>query len=107
METRGVCAKLCPMLSMLAVLAVAYAHPEQLVETEWVAAHAADNGLRIIDMRQNGYADAHVPGAVYVSPVAIRDAKNPPTFLPTPQAFADMMIRLGINDATRVVVYDE
>ena len=45
-------------------------------------------------MRQGGYAAGHVPGAVYVSPVAIRDATSPPTFLPTPEAFAD-----GISDA--------
>jgi thiosulfate/3-mercaptopyruvate sulfurtransferase len=87
--------------------AMSYTHPEQLVEPEWVAAHALENNLRIVDMRQSGYAEGHVPGAVYVSPVAIRDAKNPPTFLPTPQAFAAMMMTLGIDDATRVVVYDE
>ncbi len=95
------------MLSVLAVLAVAYAHPEQLVEPEWVAAHAFDNGVRVVDMRQNGYTDGHAPGAVYVPPVSIREAGNPPTFLPTPEAFADMMLRLGIYDSTRVVVYDE
>jgi thiosulfate/3-mercaptopyruvate sulfurtransferase len=95
------------MLAALAVLAVAYAHPEQLVETDWVAAHAADADLRVVDMRQSGYADGHVPGAVYLSPLAIRDAKAPPTFLPTPAAFEEMMGKLGISDATRVVVYDE
>src|SRR5260221_13953954 len=95
------------MLSMLVVLAMTYAHPEQLVETDWVAAHAADANVRIVDMRQAGYADGHVPGAVSVSPVAIRDAKAPPTFLPTPAAFEAMMATLGIGDATRVIVYDE
>ena len=95
------------MLAVLAVLAMTYTHPEQLVETDWVAAHAADANVRIVDMRQAGYADGHVPGAVYVSPVAIRDAQAPPTFLPTPRAFEDMMAKLGIADATRVVVYDE
>src|SRR5438067_11632154 len=95
------------MLSMLVVLAVAYAHPEQLVETDWVAAHAADAGVRIVDMRQSGYAAGHVPGAVHLSPVGIRDANAPPTFLPTPAAFAAMMASLGIGDRTRVVVYDE
>src|SRR5438874_6604505 len=95
------------MLSMLVVLAVAYAHPEQLVETDWVAAHAADAGVRIVDMRQSGYAAGHVPGAVHLSPVAIRDANAPPTFLPTPAAFEAMMASLGIGDRTRVVVYDE
>ena len=92
---------------MLVVLAVAYAHPEQLVETDWVAAHAADAGVRIADMRQSGYAAGHVPGAVHLSPVAIRDANAPPTFLPTPAAFEAMMASLGIGDRTRVVVYDE
>ncbi|MCU1381667.1 MAG: hypothetical protein JWL71_364 [Acidobacteria bacterium] len=95
------------MLAMLAVVAMTYAHPDQLVETDWVSAHAADAAVRIVDMRQNGYADGHVPGAVPLSPVAIRDAKAPPTFLPSPAAFEEMMARLGIGDATRVVVYDE
>ena len=95
------------MLPALALLALTYAHPEQLVETDWVAAHAADANVRIVDMRQSGYADGHVPGAVYVSPVAIRDAKAPPTFLPTPAAFEALMASLGIGGATRVIVYDE
>src|SRR5213596_2261853 len=95
------------LLILAALAAAAYAHPEQLVDTEWVVAHGADADVRIVDMRQNGYADGHLPGAVYVSPVAIRDAKAPPTFLPTPAAFEEMMAKLGISDATRVVVYDE
>jgi thiosulfate/3-mercaptopyruvate sulfurtransferase len=95
------------MIPLLALLAATYAHPEQLVETDWVAAHAADANIRIVDMRQGGYGDGHVPGAVYVSPVAIRDAKAPPTFLPAPAAFEEMMAKLGISDSTRVVVYDE
>src|SRR3954464_2332176 len=96
------------MLLLLAALAAAaYAHPEQLVDTDWVVAHAAVPIVRIVDMRQSGYGDGHVPGAVYLSPVAIRDAKAPPTFLPTPGAFEQLMASLGIGDRTRVVVYDE
>jgi thiosulfate/3-mercaptopyruvate sulfurtransferase len=95
------------MLFIVALLAAAYAHPEQLVDTGWVADHATDPHVRIVDMRQSGYGDGHVPGAVYLSPVAIRDAKAPPTFLPTPDAFAALMSRLGIDDSTHVVAYDE
>ena len=105
------------MLLLLALLASTYAHPEQLVETDWVAAQTASGGnavgrgndaaVRFVDMRQTGYAEGHVPGAVYLSPTAIRDAKNAPTFLPTPDAFREMMARLGISDTTRVIVYDE
>src|SRR3954465_3255032 len=95
------------MLATLALLAMTYAHPEQLVETDWVAAHAGDANVRVVDMRRSGFGDGHVPGAVYISPVAIRDAKAPPTFLPAPAAFEAMMAALGISDSTRVVVYDE
>ena len=95
------------MFPVLAVVAMVYAHPEQLVETDWVAAHSTDKNVRVVDMRQSGYDTGHVPGAVPLSPVAIRDAGAPPTFLPTPAAFEQMMASLGISDATRVVVYDE
>jgi thiosulfate/3-mercaptopyruvate sulfurtransferase len=95
------------MVAMLLLQAAIYTHPEQLVDTAWVAAHARDANVRVVDMRQSGYAAGHVPGAVYLSPVAIRDAKAPPTFLPTPAAFEEMMAKLGIADATRVIVYDE
>src|SRR5438477_4176822 len=95
------------MFAILAVTAMAYAHPDQLVDTDWAAAHAADANVRIVDMRQSGYEAGHVPGAVYLSPVAIRDANAPPTFLPAPAAFEEMMARLGISDSTRVVAYDE
>src|SRR5467141_1966988 len=85
------------MLSIFVLLASTYAHPEQLVETDWVAAHGADANVRIVDMRQSGYADGHVPGAIYVSPVAIRDAKAPPAFLPTPAVFEALMASLGLS----------
>jgi thiosulfate/3-mercaptopyruvate sulfurtransferase len=95
------------MLMLIALLATSYVHPEQLVETEWVAAHGADANVRIVDMRRSGYEQGHVPGAAYLAPDAIRDAKSPPTFLPSAAQFEEMMGRLGISDATRVVVYDE
>src|SRR5438876_1541165 len=97
------------MIPLLALLAATYAHPEQLVETDWLAAHAADANIRIVDMRgqQGAFAAGHIPGAVPLSPVAIREADRPPTFLPTPAEFEASMARLGIGDATRVIVYDE
>ena len=95
------------MMVAFALAALTYVHPEQLVDTDWVAAHAADANVRVVDMRQSGFDAGHVPGAVYLSPVAIRDANAPPTFLPTPAAFEQMMAKLGISNTTRVVVYDE
>ena len=97
------------MIPLLFALAVGYAHPKQLVETDWVAAHAGDANVRVVDMRSaaTAYPGGHVPGAVYLSPVAIRVADRSPTFLPTPQEFEALMTTLGIDNATRVVVYDE
>ena len=97
------------MLPLLALLAATYAHPEQLVDTDWVAAHARDANVRVVDMRMAAaaYSAGHLPGAVYLSPLAIRVADRPPTFLPTPQEFEALMAKIGINNATRVVVYDE
>ena len=94
-------------LLLMSTMAAAYSHPDQLVETDWVAAHATDPSVRIVDMRSAGYTQGHVPGAVYLAPQAIRVANSPPTFLPTPAAFGQMMAGLGISNATRVVVYDE
>jgi 3-mercaptopyruvate sulfurtransferase SseA len=102
MQSAPVAAKLSFMLALLALLAATYAHPEQLVETDWVADHGADANVRVVDMRQSGVDGGHVPGAVYLSPVAIRDAKAPPTFLPAPAAFEQLMAKPGISDATRV-----
>jgi thiosulfate/3-mercaptopyruvate sulfurtransferase len=95
------------VLAILAFAAMAYVHPEQLVATGWVANHAADRDVVVLDMRRSGYAEAHVPDAIELAPEVIRDAKNPPTFLPSSARFAGMMTRLGISDRTRVVVYDE
>lgn len=95
------------MLLLLALLAAGYTNPQQLVDTAWVAAHAGDPDVRIVDMRQSGYAEGHVPGAVYLSPIAIRDAQAPPAFMPTAAAFEALMGTLGVGNATRVIVYDE
>ena len=43
-----------------------YAHPEVLVSTEWVAQHAGDAGVRVVevDVDTSAYEQGHVPGAV-------------------------------------------
>ena len=44
-----------------------YAHPEVLVETEWVAEHLDDPKVRIIDTHidPTSYEAGHIPGAVF------------------------------------------
>jgi thiosulfate/3-mercaptopyruvate sulfurtransferase len=84
-----------------------YARPELLVDTAWLAQHLNDPNVRIVDMRARGYAEGHVPQAVFLDNNWIRNPKAPPTFLPTPEEFAALMSRLGISNTTKVVAYDE
>ena len=85
----------------------AFARPELLVDAQWLSTHLSEPNVRIVDMRPRGYADGHVPGAVWLDNNDIRNPKRPPTFLPTPEEFAALMGRLGISDTTRVIAYDE
>src|SRR2546423_14693493 len=45
-----------------------YAHPEALVETEWLAQHLKDDGIRIVESNEDIllYDTGHVPGAVHI-----------------------------------------
>jgi thiosulfate/3-mercaptopyruvate sulfurtransferase len=98
------------MLSVIAILLAAqsgYARPELLVDATWLAAHVNDQNIRIVDLRPRGYADGHVPGAVWLDNNAIRIASRPPSFLPTPAEFEELMSQLGISNNTRVIAYDE
>jgi thiosulfate/3-mercaptopyruvate sulfurtransferase len=84
-----------------------FARPDLLVDTDWLAAHLKDANVRVVDMRPRGYAEGHIPGAVWLDNNAIRIPANKPSYLPTPQEFEALMGRLGISSATRVIVYDE
>ena len=94
-----------------------YAHPEALVDTEWLAAHLADPHVRVLDSsyKQPGitptaradYDAGHIPGAVFFD---IDDVAQPgtslPHMIPSPELFARKMEQLGIGDDDRVIVYD-
>lgn len=84
-----------------------YARPELVVDTAWLAQHLRDPNVRIVDLRARGYADGHIPEAVWLDNNWIRNPKAPPTFLPTPQEFEALMSKLGISNTTRVVAYDD
>jgi thiosulfate/3-mercaptopyruvate sulfurtransferase len=91
----------------LAAQVSGFARPDLLVDTTWLAAHLADADVRVVDMRPRGYADAHIPGAVWLDNNAIRIPANKPSYLPTKQEFEALMGKLGISNTTRVIVYDE
>ena len=89
------------------------------VTAGWLADHLGDDGLAVVDSRwsldagpaRDAFETAHIPSAVFadldvdLSAPASADAGRHP--LPSPEAFAEAMGRLGIGDDTRVVVYDD
>jgi thiosulfate/3-mercaptopyruvate sulfurtransferase len=85
-----------------------YPRGELLVETEWLAEHLSDPGLRIVDADYPpSYARAHLPGAVgQLSQNIYLKTADGETFLMEPDAFAETMGKMGIGDDTSVVVYD-
>ena len=85
-----------------------YAHPEVLVSTDWVAAHAADPGVRIVEVDVNtaSYNEGHVPGAVgwawdsQLCDTVRRD-------IVSKEAFESLMSESGISPGTTVVLYGD
>jgi len=79
-----------------------YAHPEALVDVEWLAAHLDDPNVRIVDARMPFeralYDAAHIPGAVFANVFALP--------LAPPDAFAATIGALGIGNDTTVIVVE-
>jgi len=87
-----------------------------LVDTDWLAAHLGEAGLRIVDAtwylphlaRDAGkeFEAAHIPGAVFFDIDAVADRSTAlPHMLPDPQSFARAVGALGVGSDDRVVVY--
>jgi thiosulfate/3-mercaptopyruvate sulfurtransferase len=94
-----------------------YAHPEDLVSTDWLAAHIDLYDVRVVDgsftlpgvapTAQEAYAKQHIPSAVFFDIDAISDHANPlPHMLPSDKAFAAAAGHLGLGDMHRIIVYD-
>src|SRR3989442_1325770 len=85
-----------------------YAHPETLVSTDWVAQHAADPKVRVVevDVDTKAYDEGHAPGALgwtwnsQLCDTVRRD------ILPKAQ-FEELMASSGIKNDTNVVIYGD
>ncbi len=85
-----------------------YAHPEVLVETDWVEKHLKDPNIRIVESDEDVllYDLGHVPGAVKVDWQA--DLQDPVKRDYIDKAgFEKLMSRLGIANDTTVVFYGD
>lgn len=87
-----------------------------LVDSAWLHRHLDDRDLRVIDFRwylkgrdgRTEYARGHIPGAVFVDLDDVTGneggGRHP---LPSREQFEAQMRAAGVNDSTRVVVYDD
>ena len=102
---------------------MAFAHPEFLVSTDWLAEHLADEDVRIFETtvflhRGDGgvraesgraqYETGHIPGAGFLDLQAdFSDNGQPFRFMmPSGAAFAEAAGRHGISESSKLVLYD-
>jgi len=85
-----------------------YAHPEYLVDTQWVAGHLDDPDVRIVESDEDYllYETDHIPNAVKVDWFTTLQHPVRRDFL-TKEAFEGMCSNLGISDDTTVVFYGD
>jgi len=86
----------------------AYAHPERLVTTEWLAAHLDDPGLVVAESDEDVllYDTGHIPGAVKIDWHA--DLNDPLTRdYVDADAFAALMSAKGITPDTTIIFYGD
>jgi thiosulfate/3-mercaptopyruvate sulfurtransferase len=86
-----------------------YAHPEVLVDTNWVDQHKNDPKVRVAEVDYDptaNYALGHVPGSVLIDWKA--DINDPLTRnIVTKQACESLLQRVGVNDDTTLVLYGD
>mgnify|MGYP000143717646 FL=1 len=83
-----------------------YAHPEVLVDTQWLLEHLHDPAVRVVEvnMSSESYQDARIPGAVFWN--IFTDLLNPDLSMNLdPSAIAKLLSRSGISSETTVVAY--
>ncbi|HEY7082078.1 MAG TPA: rhodanese-like domain-containing protein [Nitrososphaeraceae archaeon] len=86
-----------------------YAHPEVLVDTQWIEDHLNDEGLRIVEVDYDSvtnYELGHIPGSVLVEWKA--DINDPIIRnILSKQAFEELLQRIGVDNETTVALYGD
>ncbi|MHC5005163.1 MAG: sulfurtransferase [Planctomycetota bacterium] len=85
-----------------------YAHPEVLVETDWVKAHLGDPDVKLveIDVDTTAYDAGHVPGAIgfnWESQLQDHVRRD----IPSREAFERLMRESGIRNEDTVILYGD
>ena len=104
---------------------MAFTRPQHLVETDWLAQHLDDPGVRVLECTvylhpadvpggfrvESGrakWAEGHIPGAGFVDLTGeLSDTTSPLRFMmPRAAQFAEAMGRAGVGEGVRVILYD-
>jgi thiosulfate/3-mercaptopyruvate sulfurtransferase len=103
---------------------MAFARPQYLVETDWLADHLQDAKVRVLECTvylhpkpEGGYRvesgrakweESHIPGAGFADlPGDLSDRNSSlPYMMPPAAQFAETMGRYGVGDGVRVILYD-
>jgi thiosulfate/3-mercaptopyruvate sulfurtransferase len=85
-----------------------YAHPEVLVDADWVEAHLHDPKVRLIevDVDTSAYEQGHIPGAVGFN--WQKELQDQVIRAPLDQAhLEDLLSRAGVSNDTTIVLYGD
>jgi thiosulfate/3-mercaptopyruvate sulfurtransferase len=86
-----------------------YAHPEVLVESDWVASHLADPNVRVAEVDYDpaaNYELGHIPGSVLFD--WRKDVNDPVRRdILSAEALTELFQKAGISDTTTVVLYGD
>jgi thiosulfate/3-mercaptopyruvate sulfurtransferase len=95
----------------------AYARPELLASTEWLAENLGRAELRVVDVRwrpdgtgRTTYGVGHIPGATYIdwaTDLIAEEDQGTLFLLAPPDQVAAALARAGIGDGNTVVLYDD
>ena len=85
-----------------------YAHPEALVETDWLAEHATDPNVRVfeVDVDTAAYDQAHVSGAIGLNWKTDLQQRPVRDLLSKPQVEA-LLSKNGVTPSTTIAVYGD
>jgi thiosulfate/3-mercaptopyruvate sulfurtransferase len=86
----------------------AYANPDALVDTEWLAAHLNDPDIRIVESNEDLllYDTGHIPGAVHIDWRRDLNDQIQRDYV-DPQQFAQLCRRNGISPDTTIIFYGD
>jgi thiosulfate/3-mercaptopyruvate sulfurtransferase len=90
-------------------LKMTYAHPEVLVDTEFVSKNPPNDNLKLVEVDydpENGYRKGHIPGATLIW--WKRDINDPVTRdIVDKKQFEELMSRNGIKPESEVILYGD